>query len=69
MFKRLKWFASLLQWPLWPLVKYKVVPLQPAESLELADGAAVVLYHTAGFSHRFSNITSGLSSTQPARSN
>lgn len=35
MFKRLKWFASLLQWPLWPLVKYKVVPLQPAESLEL----------------------------------
>ena len=36
MFKRLKWFASMIQWPLWPLVKFKVVPIQPVEQLELA---------------------------------
>ncbi|MCT6700998.1 glycerol-3-phosphate 1-O-acyltransferase PlsB [Rheinheimera sp. 4Y26] len=35
MFARLKWFASVLQWPLRPLVKYKIIPAQPASSLEL----------------------------------
>lgn len=35
MFARLKWFASVLQWPLRPLVKYKIIPAQPVSSLEL----------------------------------
>ena len=35
MFSRLKWFASILQWLLWPLVKYKMIPAQPVSSLEL----------------------------------
>lgn len=35
MFSRLKWLASLLQWPLKPLVKYKIIPAQPVSALEL----------------------------------
>lgn len=35
MFSRLKWFASILQWLLWPFIKYKIIPAQPASSLEL----------------------------------
>jgi glycerol-3-phosphate O-acyltransferase len=35
MFSRLKWFASILQWLLWPFVKYKIIPSQPVSSLEL----------------------------------
>lgn len=35
MFSRLKWFASMLQWLLWPFVKYKIIPAQPVSSLEL----------------------------------
>ena len=35
MFSRLKWLASLLQWFLWPLVKYKIIPSQPVSSLDL----------------------------------
>ena len=36
MFSRLKWFASLLQWPLRPLVQYKIIPAQPVSSLDLS---------------------------------
>jgi len=35
MFSRLKWFASMLQWLLWPFVKYKIIPAQPVSSLGL----------------------------------
>lgn len=35
MFSRLKWFASILQWLLWPFVKYRIIPAQPVSSLEL----------------------------------
>lgn len=35
MFSRLKWFASILQWLLWPFIKYKIIPAEPVSSLEL----------------------------------
>ncbi len=35
MFSRLKWFASMLQWLLWPFVKYKIIPAQAVSNLEL----------------------------------
>jgi glycerol-3-phosphate O-acyltransferase len=35
MFQQVKLFAALLKWPLWPLLKYKVVPEHPVTELAL----------------------------------
>lgn len=35
MFRSVKLFAALLKWPMWPLLKYKVVPEQPIAELAL----------------------------------
>ncbi|KUM51715.1 glycerol-3-phosphate 1-O-acyltransferase PlsB [Rheinheimera sp. EpRS3] len=35
MFRPVKLFAALLKWPMWPLLKYKVVPEQPVAELTL----------------------------------
>lgn len=35
MFRPVKLFAALLKWPLWPLLKYKIVPEQPVTELAL----------------------------------
>lgn len=37
MFRPVKLFAALLKWPLWPLLKYKIVPEQPVTELALDD--------------------------------
>ncbi|MDX3772683.1 glycerol-3-phosphate 1-O-acyltransferase PlsB [Chromatiaceae bacterium AAb-1] len=43
MFSRLKLFAALLKWPLWPLIKYKIVPDHPVSDLEI-DLSRPILY-------------------------
>ncbi len=35
MFRPVKLFAALLKWPMWPLLKYKIVPEQPITELAL----------------------------------
>lgn len=43
MFRPVKLFAALLKWPLWPLLKYKIVPEQPVTELQL-DPARPLFY-------------------------
>ncbi len=43
MFSRLKLFAALLKWPLWPLIKCKIVPDNPVSDLQL-DLSKPILY-------------------------
>ena len=43
MFRPVKLFAALLKWPLWPLLKYKIVPEQPVTELAL-DNSRPLLY-------------------------
>jgi glycerol-3-phosphate O-acyltransferase len=43
MFRPVKLFAALLKWPMWPLLKYKIVPEQPVAELAL-DPARPLFY-------------------------
>ncbi|GAB2927986.1 glycerol-3-phosphate 1-O-acyltransferase PlsB [Rheinheimera gaetbuli] len=43
MFRSVKLFAALLKWPMWPLLKYKIVPEQPISDLAL-DQARPLFY-------------------------
>ena len=38
MFRPVKLFAALLKWPIWPLLKYKIVPEHPVTELALDPG-------------------------------
>ena len=38
MFRPVKLFAALLKWPIWPLLKYKIVPEHPIAELALQPG-------------------------------
>lgn len=43
MFRPVKLFAALLKWPMWPLLKYKIVPEQPVAELAL-DNSRPLFY-------------------------